>query len=294
MNIFIELSNIVGTVLYTAYDILLLSCIIIIYPFESLESNMAVHSKCINACNNYCNNMCYDISWKMCEIVTVVQIFNKKTVVPTFHRITNNYFRNINAVSLIKNGEEIRQFATWELFEVEKENVEFDLILYTKYNETESKKNYTAIGESCLKHPEQLFSHICDVNFIIFQLTTDNNKYDINLKEPQNFFVKDNTLKFAFFKWYMKKVYDVNLTEDFSVNYMTQDMSIANLHHPFYIKFNEDGVTSFSTGKPKPKEKLKENLNDNPETNDYLTSSHRDESLYTTIINSERLKEHCE
>jgi hypothetical protein len=121
-------------------------------------------------------------------------------------------------------------------------------------------------------------------------LTTDNNKYDINLKEPQNFFVKDNTLKFAFFKWYMKKVYDVNLTEDFSVNYMTQDMSIANLHHPFYIKFNEDGVTSFSTGKPKPKD----NLNDNQEQNVFLTSSVREESLYTNIINSERLKEHCE
>jgi hypothetical protein len=294
MNIFIELCNIVGTVLYTAYDVLLLSCIIIIYPFESLESNMIVHTTYRNACNNYCNDVCYDISWKMCEIVTVVQIFNKKTLVPTFHRITNNYFRNINAVSLIKNGVEIRQFATWESFEVEKENVEFDLILYTKYNETESKKNYTAISESCFKHPEQLCTHICDVNFIIFQLTTDNNKYDINLKEPQNFFVKDNTLKFAFFKWYMKKVYDVNLTEDFSVNYMTQDMSIANLHHPFYIKFNEDGVTSFSTGKPKPKENPKENLNDNQEQNSFFASSVREESLYTNIINSERLKEHCE
>ena len=53
MNIFIELCNIVGTVLYTAYDVLLLSCIIIIYPFESLESNMIVHTTCINACNNW-------------------------------------------------------------------------------------------------------------------------------------------------------------------------------------------------------------------------------------------------
>ena len=93
---------------------------------------------------------------------------------------------------------------------------------------------------------------------------------------------------------FLKLVYDVNLTEDFSVNYMTQDMSIANLHHPFYIKFNEDGVTSFSTGKPKPKENLKENLNDDQEQNVFLTSSEREESLYSTIINSERLKEHCE
>lgn len=296
MNIF----NVLGNVLYFVYDTTMLGCISIIFPFESIETKMTLHKLCISNCNNYCNDICYDITWKTVEIITCIQIFYKKTVVPGFHKITNNYFRNINEVLLIKNGEEINRFKTWELFESVQEYEDFDLLLYTKYSETECKKNYTIICEPALKNKEKIFSNKCDVNFIIFQLTTDNNKYDINLKEPQNFFVKDNVLKYTFFKWYMKKVYDVNLTEEFSINYMTQDMSIANLHNPFYIKFNEDGVTSFSTGKPKPLSINVSALTDSDEitndldTVDTIETYQKSDNVYINIINSERLKEHCE
>jgi len=302
MNLF----NVIGDVLYFVYDTTILGCISIIFPFESIENKMTLHNLCRNKCNKCCNDICYDISWKTVQIITVVQLFHKKTVTPAFHKMTNNYFRNINEIVLIKDGEEIRQFKTWELFELGKETevMEFDLVLYTKYSESESKKNYTVIGDRSLKKSDHLFTSKCQSNFIIFQLIVDENKYDINLKEPQNFFIKDNTIRYTFFKWYMKKVYDIELSEVFSVNYMTQDMSIATLHNPFYIKFNEDGITSFSTGKPKPKPpctninipslfSLEERTNDitviktEPKIDDI-------DSLYINIINSERLKEHCE
>ena len=32
---------------------------------------------------------------------------------------------------------------------------------------------------------------------------------------------------------------------------MTQDMTITNLQSPFFIKLNDEGITSFSSGKPK-------------------------------------------
>ena len=83
-------------------------------------------------------------------------------------------------------------------------------------------------------------------------MTTENEKYDINLKEPKNFLLKNNVLKYNFFRWYMKKVYNTDLSEDYSVNYMCQDMSTANLKSPFFIKFGDDGVTSFSSKKLKP------------------------------------------
>ena len=247
--------NLTGRLVYSMYDILLLTGVYVIFPFESYENKVELHNYCINTCNNYCSDICYDISWKTCEIITLTQIFYNKTLLPNFHSITDNYFRNRNEVTLIKNGEEIHQFKTWELFENEKQGIEYDLLLYTKYNDDENKKNYTLIGDHCIKNPNEVLSHKCDVNFIIFQLTNNNKKYDINLKDPFNFFIKDNILKYSFFKWYIKKVYDVELTEDFCVNYMTQDMSVATLHHPFFIKFNEDGITSFSSGKPKPKTK---------------------------------------
>ena len=276
LNIIFDVMNIIGNVLYLLYDMLVLGGIMILFPLEDRSVKMLLHKSSIRSCNTFCKNVSFDISWKMCEIVTLAQTSYRKTILPKFHSITDNYFRNRNAVLLIKNGEEIAEFKTWEMFEDEKEKVDFDLILYTKYNEIEPKKNYTLIRDKCFSNPDSLLNNKCDVSFIVFQLTTDGNKYDIQLKEPHNFFVKDNILKYTFFKWYMKKVYDVVLSEEFTVNYMTNDMSLANLNNPFFIKFNEDGVTSFSSGKPKVVSIEKDDVLDENDT-----SSNGDTYTYT-------------
>jgi len=158
---------------------LVLGGIMILFPLEDRSFKMLLHKSSIRSCNTFCKNVSFDISWKMCEIVTLAQISYRKTILPNFHSITDNYFRNRNAVLLIKNGEEIAQFKTWEMFEDEKEKVDFDLILYTKYNEIEPKKNYTLIRDKCFSNPDSLLNNKCDVSFIVFQLTTDGNKYDI-------------------------------------------------------------------------------------------------------------------
>ena len=276
LNIIFDVMNIIGNISYLLYDMLVLGGIMILFPLEDRSVKMLLHKSSIRSCNTFCKNVSFDISWKMCEIVTLAQTSYRKTILPNFHSITDNYFRNRNAVLLIKNGEEIAEFKTWEMFEDEKEKVDFDLILYTKYNEIEPKKNYTLIRDKCFSNPDSLLNNKCDVSFIVFQLTTDGNKYDIQLKEPHNFFVKDNILKYTFFKWYMKKVYDVVLSEEFTVNYMTNDMSLANLNNPFFIKFNEDGVTSFSSGKPKVVSIEKDDVLDENDT-----SSNGDTYTYT-------------
>ena len=263
LNVIYDILQLIGNLLYLIYETLILGGVFILFPLEDKHTKILLHKSSIKVCNTFCKDVCFDISWKMCELVTTIQTLYRKTIMPNFHRITDNYFRNRNAVLLIKNGEEIEQFKTWHLFEQEKENIDFDLILYTKYNENEPKKNYTLIRDklpsSFCSPPDSLLNNKCDVSFIVFQLINiDGNKYDIQLKENRNFLVKDNVLKYAFFKWYMKQVYDVILSEDFSVNYMTNDMSMATLHNPFFIKFNEDGVTSFSAGKPKIVSKEKE------------------------------------
>lgn len=255
MNIIFDMMNIIGNLLYLTYETLMLGGIFILFPLEDKLVKVVLHKKFIESCNTLCKDVCFDITWKMCEIVTIVQTSYRKTIIPNFHRLTDNYFRNRPVVLLIKNGEEIGQFKTEHMFDQEKGNFDFDLMLYTKYNDLEPKKNFTLIRDNGIQSRDssldRLLEYRSDTNFIVFQLTTDGNKYDIQLKENRNFFVKDNVLKYAFFKWYMKQVYNVELSEEFSVNYMTNDMSIATLHNPFFIKFNEDGVTSFSSGKPK-------------------------------------------
>ena len=169
---------------------------------------------------------------------------------PASPRLTDYAYRN--DVLLIKDGIENVSFKNWSDLHDSIEELDYDLIMYTDYSLNDDKKNYTMIIDDRsirMKQPDEKPS---SVNFIVFQLTTNDTKYDISLKEPKNFLLQNNVLKYPFFKWYMKTVYNIELREEFSVNYMTQDMSIAELHSPFFIKFGEDSVTCFSSAKPTP------------------------------------------
>lgn len=270
----------IGNFLYYMYEMLLFSGISIIFSFDSSESRLHIYDNSINNINNLCKDIWVDIGWKICEMITYGKIFHKKYIIPSFQYITNDYF--INSIILIENGEEIKYYKNMELFINNNDNIEYELLFYTDYSNNDSKTNYTIISETNIKNPIECIKYKCDTNFIIFQLTFDDIKYDINLKEPKNFMIKNNVLKLPFFKWYMKKIYDIKLTENYTVNYMTQDMTITNLCSPFFIKLNDEGITSFSFAKPKILEEKAE------EKELFL------HSLIKTIEVNEQLKEHYE
>ena len=237
-------------ILYMTYDISIFSTVFIALPYKTINEKKQIHNDIVSSCNTFCKDIVFDIGWKYCELVTCTKCFYKKTMVPTFHELTDYAYRN--DVILLKYGKEIAYFKTWSDLHNSIEELDYDLILYTNYSLNDDKKNYTMIIDDRsirMKQPEEKIS---TVNFIVFQLTTSNTKYDISLKEPKNFLLQNNVLKYPFFKWYMKTVYQVELSEEFSVNYMTQDMSIAELYSPFFIKFGEDSITCFSSAKPTP------------------------------------------
>ena len=95
--------QIIGNLLYLIYETIMLGGVFILFPLEDKHIKILLHKSSIKACNTFCTDVCFDISWKMCEIVTIVHTSYKKTIMPNFHRITDNYFRNRNAVLLIKN-----------------------------------------------------------------------------------------------------------------------------------------------------------------------------------------------
>jgi hypothetical protein len=180
-------------------------------------------------------------------------------------------------------------FKKWSDIHDSIEELDYDLIMYTDYSLNDDKKNYTMIIDDRsirIKQPDEKPS---SVNFIVFQLTTNNTKYDISLKEPKHFLLQNNVLKYPFFKWYMKTVYQVELNEEFSVNYMTQDMSTAELHSPFFIKFGEDSVTCFSSAKPKPKPKPV-SITESRSESEVESIDIFDNTLLNNIKNCEKLK----
>jgi hypothetical protein len=324
-NICGELINIVVDIAYAIYDVSLFGFVFILLPFKSVDDKLLLHNNIVTTCNRYCKDIAYDIIWKYCELVTIGSNFYKKTILPEFHRITEYKYRN--EIVLVKDGYETHYFKNWnELYNYpQRDELTYDFILYTDYQHNDSKKNYTAIIDEKQIKSSYIVNTKSSVNFIIFQLTMNNVKYDISLKEPRYFILKNNILKYPFFKWYMKTVYDIHLPEKYSVYYMTQDMSIAVLHSPFFIKFNHDSVTSFSSGKPHIEmvsdevdinEPVRSNTdsettlneanetNEDNEDNDITTRDNRlldhvhedgitdivDNKIIESIINSEKLK----
>ncbi len=228
--------------LYNIYEIIVRTSVNICFIDYTSRERDDIYKYTINNCNNYCNDISYEIGWKCCELLTFAGVVYRKNIIPTFHHITNEYFRC--PVLLIKDGNEWTHTKDIDLW---KEIMNYDLILYTDYSENDPRKNYTMISESRLEENNSTITNKSNINFIMFQLTMNNEAFDINLKEPYNFLLTNNVLTFYFFRWYMKKIYNKVLTKEYSVNYMTNDMILVNLNSPFCIKISKDNVMSFST-----------------------------------------------
>jgi hypothetical protein len=289
MNLLFDILNLIANVLYFLYELTIHSYIDILYCYDYTDNNLLLEHKIttVNSINNCIIDIGMDISWKTLEVVGIIKKYYNKTIVPGFHNITNDYFRN--SILIIKDGKEVQLIKDIEAIEcLECKDFDCDLVFYTDYTLNDTKKNYTIILPDIngINYAKDSIKDKSDVNFIIFQLSIGDTKYDINLKEPRNFLIKNNILKYPFFKWYMMKVYNIELGEEFNVNYMSQDMSIGNVHSPFFIKFNENSVTSFSSGKPKQVVvDIVEHTKDEGEIND---------NIITDIINNERLKNHLD
>jgi hypothetical protein len=305
-----DILKLLANVLYFLYKSIIHLYIEILYGYDYYytDHNLILDYKTntVNYIDNYIIDIGMDMSWKTLEVLGIIKKYYNKTIVPGFHNITNDYFRT--SILIIKNGEEVNLIKDIEtLKKMDYKHLEYDLVYYTDYTLNDAKKNFTLIMDdiNIIKNANDLIKHKSDINFIIFQLTIGDRKYDINLKEPKNFLIKNNTLKYPFFKWYMNKVYNIELEENFSVKYMLQDMSTGSVNSPFFIKFNENSVTSFSSAKPKPlvieeeeeeeeeeheeEEEQEEAEEEAKEADEFIESF--SSNLINDIINNERLKQ---
>ena len=243
-----DIGKIALNISYEIYKEIVYSAIDISFIFNntaSVDEVFICRSTAVKTIDNFAYTSMMNISWKIIEIITVINLCYTKTIIPYFNYITDDYYRR--PILLIKDGNEI--FSA-RMNDPISQDIKYDMILQTEYNKNnDSKKNYTIISYD-IKNKNTIEQS--NISFIIFQLTTNNEKYDINLKEPKNFLLKNNSLNYPFFKWYMKCVYNVDLTECFKINYMTQDMSLGELNYPFLLKINDDSITSFSYKSPEP------------------------------------------
>ena len=67
--------------------------------------------------------------------------------------------------------------------------------------------------------------------FIGISLKTNNQKYNINLTSPSNYYVSDNSiLNYSFMKWYMMKHYNVKLSRDYVISCIDNYVEMYRIH----------------------------------------------------------------
>jgi hypothetical protein len=67
--------------------------------------------------------------------------------------------------------------------------------------------------------------------FIGISLKINNQKYNINLTSPSNYYVSDNSiLNYSFMKWYMMKHYNVKLSRDYVISCIDNYVEMYKIH----------------------------------------------------------------
>jgi hypothetical protein len=195
MKMLFDILKWLANILYLLYEIIIHAYIETLYgyDYDYIDSNLLQEYKTnsVNYIDNYIMDIGMDISWKTLEVLGILKKYYNKTLIPGFHNITNDYFRN--SILIIKDGEEVKIIKDIEtLKKMDCKKIEYDLVYYTDYTLNDAKKNFTLIMDdiNIIKTANDLIQHKSDINFIVFQLSIGDKKYDINLKEPNNFLIR--------------------------------------------------------------------------------------------------------
>lgn len=158
-----------------------------------------------------------------------------------------NYFDLKDNVELkyIKNGKEL------DKNDKEDKNI---LILRNinniKNESDETYNNYALIYNNSTYEPienEELIKNIedykCNYSLLVMSVILDNNdKHILDFKSPCNYLMENNIIDNNFLNYYLNMTHNVNLTEKYTVNIITNKMDTFKYDETEYVVFGKDKV----------------------------------------------------
>lgn len=216
------------------------------------------------------------VGWNSIRGYTKLQNMNKKYVLPFYNRniltLYNNFIGTVpekNTIILVKNGKEIKQFRNLKELQDASKVPNYDFILHTYYGEDNENENYTVRHNEI---PEGAYYQKSTCSFLAIELKYEGKTYQIDLKTPFNFIVKDNELlDFPFLKWYIRKCYNVDISQNYVVEFVDSFIASETITSDYNIKLTIDNW-------------IKEN-NNTSDSEDYEEAKNSSYSLITNIQN---------
>jgi hypothetical protein len=158
-------------------------------------------------------------------------------------------------IIVVRNGKETHKFKTMNDFKKSgimkrDENHEnditypfnidnYDFVMQTFYNkENDDTKNYCIkydyFNEGDYNNTSKTFdlpNIVSNNKFIAVVLKFNNKEYQINIYEPFNFNVSENVvLEYNFLKWYMRKYYNIKLTNEYTICAIDNGVQLYHLY----------------------------------------------------------------
>ena len=145
--------------------------------------------------------------------------------------------------------------------------------------------------------------------FIGISLKTNNQKYNINLTSPSNYYVSDNSiLNYSFLKWYMMKHHGIKLSHDYLISCIDNYVEMYRIHPGKKIivhknKFqivddetfvNDDGAVDTNNHTDVDSDTESESDNETSSSKTQSESENKNDSIKVINMNLEESHEMCD
>jgi len=197
------------------------------------------------------DNIFINIVWMFFELITIFKDFYDISVKPTFNTLTNGYF-STRVTAIYKGIGDVHTYSSLIEFEHDQYFHEpYKFMIYTDVPENGGlNKKYIIRNDgeeitNSLIHEEHKVSK-ASILVLRANIPNSNEKYDINLKLPENYMIVGNVFNHYFIAWYMLKHY--SLPYDYSellhteLEYMNSSYKVETVYAPYEIKINEKEV----------------------------------------------------
>ena len=120
-------------------------------------------------------------------------------------------------------------------------NIEINENVYENYAFIYDNKTANDFDEiEIIKNME---NYKCDYTFLLLSVKLDNDvKYILDFKNPYNYLMINNIINNNFLNYYLNLTHNVNLTNKYVINIMTNKMQTYNLDETQYIILKKDEI----------------------------------------------------
>ena len=223
-----------------------------------------------------------NVMWIVFELLTTFKDFYNVSVKPTFNFLTIGYFKT--HVTVMYNGiDDVHTYSSLESFVHDQyfhEAYKFMILTDESENGVNNKYIIKNDGEDITSTIKYQDHKISSASILVLRATLPNSdeKYDINLKLPDNYMVVGNILNHYFVAWYLLNNYTISCDHSellhTKIEFMNSSYSIETVTAPYEIKMAEKSVDIYE---------VENDDNESESTSECCTDIDSDAELETDI-----------